>query len=413
MKQYIAYALCIFVCVSVDARSIQVRQADVSQEALPIYVGWYGQQTDSDARMYNRFMSCLSYSRQFAPYGERLGKTPHIKDALDTRFREGYMLAIYVARDTSRLKWRVYDVPEKRMLAGRSFSAHADERVWAYSAARELWEYLTGQDAPFLSHITYVKHIKQNNVPVYQLCIADFDGTHERVLYTTSHYLMSPQWGWIEKQPVLCVSEFTPWNVRIVLVDTAGNARPLLDLSGTCVGFVQRAREIIYCRSGVIYSCYLDAKRNKRVHTPIVYEYGPCASPTVDESGNIYYCYNGMIKYYDRKQHQAKALLYRGYYVAPAYHISSRTLAYAQRIDGVMQLCTYMCNTKHVQQLTYDAQDKYDPRWSPCGQYLIYTKSGDTCVYTYNIYTHTEHRVTAAKACCMYPTWSPAKVYIA
>lgn len=382
MRIYIVLCFFLFSMCSLSARTLQVRQTDVVQAALPIYVGWHNESLSGTQQMYERFMACLAYSGQFDPHGELLTQPPRVNEALAQRFREGYMLAIYVQQNNARIKWRVYDVADGKMLTGKSFTAHTSDRVWVYTAAHALWSYLTGQDAPFLSQITYVRYTQYHNKPRYQVCVADFDGSHEQVIYTSQYHVMSPQWGTRHKEPVIFFSESMPRNVRVCMTDMAGNAHPLLDLDGTCVGFVQNGREIIYCRSGIIYRCVYDSKRGKRVHTPIVRENGPCASPTVDESGNLYYCYRGMIKHLDRKHNTTRAVAYRGYHVAPTYHIPTRCLAYAQRIDGNMQICVYDTAQKTTRQITHDACDTHDPRWSACGQYLIYSKNSDTCIYT-------------------------------
>jgi len=406
-------SIVIVICAHVIvARPVRVRQADVSQQALPIYVGWVGEKTDQNERLCERFMACLEFSGQFVPTSEWLSRMPKMRSTLSHLFQEGYMLAVFIGCNNDKLEWRLYDVPDGRMITGRSFPARSHERMWVYSAAEQLWHALTNQPAPFVSHMTYVKKVKRSQAYVYQLCIADFDGQYERVIRTFPRYIMAPQWGWVHGEPVIIYSEFTQHNVRIGYTDTSGNAYVLFDVAGTAVGCVQHNNEMIYCRSGVIWRCYYDTTRHKRVHKPIVREAGPCASPTIDEAGNIFYCYQGMIKYHDCKNGFSRALLYDGYYVAPSYSVQQRSLACAQRINGVMQLCTYSCDTKEKQQLTYDAGDVYDPRWSPCGRYIIYTNSADTCIYLYNVSTHVQYRITSSDDICMSPTWSPSKVYV-
>jgi len=412
MQQYIS-VISIFCVFSIGAApTMHVRQSDVTQAALPIYVYWIGQETQQQKRLCERFTTCLSHSGQFAPTLERRDAMPRVRETLRSLFQDGYMLAVFVGCNESKLEWRLYDVADGKLLHSTSIQSHTNERFWIYTAAQSLWKALTQQHAPFLSHITYVKEVPYKHGRRYSLCIADFDGSYEQELLCQPRYIMSPEWGRVDGAPVIFYSEFTSHNVRICMTDLHGNARVLFDLDGTSVGFVQNGGEMVYCRSGIIWCCYYDSNRNKRVHKPLIREAGTCASPTLDEAGNIYYCHGGMIKHYDRKHGIARAVLYRGYCVAPAYNVQQQSLAYTQRANGTMQIFIYTPQTKEKQQITYDRGDKLDPRRSACGKYVVYTNARDSRVHIYNIATGVAYTLEPTCGTCRSPTWSPTDVYV-
>jgi len=83
-------------------------------------------------------------------------------------------------------------------------------------------------------------------------------------------------------------------------------------------------------------------------------------------------------------------------------------LAYAKMIKGTMQVFLYNLKTKRHKQLTFDAGNKEECSWSPCGNYLLFAveKGRESRLALLNLISNDRRFVTTDGSVCCYPVWS-------
>jgi TolB protein len=408
---------CTIVAAGGETISITIEsktKKDKAIKQIPFYMGIVDSDFEKLFPLVEMVKKDLEYSGQCTVVVESCA-LPTSKDDIKAFSKKGYTLACFagLSPEATALEWRLYDTHEAQMIKGKKTGikkeSHADT---AHMVASDLWNELMGNEGPFSTRLCYIKKVAQGRrKSLSQLCIADYDGSNEKIIYSSSRICIAPYWGNDQTFPFIIFSEFTRSNVRLLIHSLAGRHNTALDFEGTLVGvsFATNSSDIIYCRSGEIWQYHYDPEAKRGIHNRVIKEKSPCAGPSLLPDGDIIYCCQGKIKKYDAKEGKSHILIEDGYSVGPSYHAKSNKIVYSRRITGVMQIFIFDCASKKSEQITFDYSDKTDPCWSACGTYVAFCeeKGLKNQIVSLNSKTGKRYALTQIDKNCRYPAWSP------
>jgi TolB protein len=391
----------------------QTKKGDTSNR-MPILIGILNNSAPDIVSLAQQLKQCLEISKQFNVTVEPMA-SPKTKQEITKLLEREFAIAFFIntSIDNNYIEWRMYDTMQAAMVKGKKIiKSSATLTDCAYILANDMWRELMGQPGPFLSKLAYIKKIpNKKNRFRSQLCMCDYNGDHERVLFDSSHIIIAPAWGPLSNNPYLVYSEFTRYNVRLMSIDLHHKRKVVVDFDGTNAGvsFTADGKGIVYGRSGGLWKYHYNPATQKGFHELLVKDNDVCASPTLLSNGDVIYCSQGMIKRYLDKTHEHTILVKDGYNVGPTFHEPSGTLVFSRRVKGTMQLFAYSISTKTTEQLTFGPGDKTDPALSPCGTWVAYCleQRGHGRIMVMNIKTGHAYAITPENNMCRYPTWSP------
>lgn len=345
-------------------------------------------------------------------------KMPRQRD-IKNLFKAGYHLAIffsYVPKENT-VEWRLYDTMQARMIEGKKCAQQGKpERVWAHAIADSIWQKLNNQESPFLSCIAYCKEVSdKENKWIKQVCLAEYDGSYEKVIVHTPTINVAPRWN-NDKKPLLFYSEYTPANVRLMVVDMQGKRTVASNFDGITMvpAFSDDGKQVVFCASHGDGACHL-YRAKKGELKKLTSNNANNISPTFGKNNEcIYFCSdvtNGVpyLYRYSCALNAVEPMVTSGYCASPSYCAKKDALVYAKRIKGVSQLFMYDGATKKHTQLTFDEGNKEECSWSPCGNYIVYAvqKGALSRIAVFNMGTGESRCITPATIQASYPCWSP------
>lgn len=387
--------------------------------SMKLYLGLWQREKNDDAGAFVRDLSAfLQFDEMFHVEQEILPVAPTTQDEVTRLFGRGFDAALFVEYGglEKPVEWRLYDTQKGTMVCGRRLTVHGGERETALCVAEMVVRSLLGETPPFLTKIAFVeKPIGSRGGAT--LCMVDIDGKNIQRVFKSRRPIVSPIWTPDTKNPFLIVSQFTYKNVSFVGVDLAGRSYPLKIFSkskdgksaqyGTYVGlsYGKSMSEVAFGRSGKIWR-YSRERGAEPLDTGASLV---CASPNLLPSGDIIYCADNKIKYYDCRSKNSRTLVGDGYCINPAYSPVSKQVVFSKRIRRVMQLCLGDVATGSVRQLTYDKGDKVDPCWSPCGKYVVFCweQGRQSRLGIWSMRISRYELITPPNLCCSSPAWSP------
>ncbi|HVX00049.1 MAG TPA: hypothetical protein VHA52_06420, partial [Candidatus Babeliaceae bacterium] len=296
------------------------------------------------------------------------------------------------------------------MIKGKKcFKGEGSMASWAERVAQGIWQELMGDNGSFGSRLGYIKKITDRaNQQRSEIWICDPLGIEHERLVAQGKIYVAPYW--ISNQ--ILFSEFTQSNVRLMSYSLkTRKLKPLWNLSGTVAGVCcnKQGKECLYGRSGGIWHYIFDDTAKQGKHKLLIKEQGICSSPCWLPNGEIVYGCQGVIKIYKPKDNNAyRRLTDDGYCVGPNYSEIAHSVVYSKEVKGIMQLFCYSFDTQKHEQVTFDAGNKIDPCWSPCGQYIAYCYRFEksSSIVTIHIGTKKSHTLTQTDDYCSYPAWS-------
>lgn len=404
-----------------------------AQKAMRLYVGVWGEEKSSrDGKRFLRELDALlSFDQAFDVEVETLDQAPETQEEITGLFKKGFeaALLIHYAGAGQPAEWRLYDTRPGFMISGRRTMVRGQARDLAISIAERVLKELTDQRPPFLAKVVFVERPLGSHHSC--LWIMDFDGNNRKLLLESKRILVAPIWTPNQKRPFIMVSEFARTNVRFIGVDMQGHTFPFaLNLKGTdatgktCVLKAQEGTfagisygldvsDVAFCASGDIwrYSYRPGGLFNRPVQTveKVISKPGvACSYPNLLLGGDIIYGADGKILYYHAATKESTTLAGKGFCVSPAYSGEAQSVVYAKRVNRVMQLFVYSLDTKKTRQVTFDAGNKIDPRWSPCGRYVYFTRERghESRIGRLSLVTQTYTLITPRDWCCSSPDCS-------
>lgn len=361
----------------------------------------------------------LEFSGQFAVTIQSCGQEPD-RAALQHLAQQGFPLAIFLEceKKGATIKWRLYDTEQSKMELGkRSHKLDGIMRGWAHNVADELWVTLTGHDGFFSTKIAYAKEVRAKNRRYKHICVADYDGSHEQFLVQTPTINLAPRWNRTQGNPLLFYSESTNTNVRLMWANMHGKRKVASGFDGINMvpAFSGHGDKVVYCASRGMGNCQLYSYTNNALKL-VTNNTGNNVSPTLSSDGNkLFFCSdfqgNPSIYQYDFSTKAQTRITNDSLAFCPSYwdkEGKSGKLAYTKIVQGKTQIFLYEEKKGTHRQLTFDAQNKDECSWSPCGNYVLYSSSqgGRSRLAVHNVLTGTNQFITAAHDDCSYPTWS-------
>lgn len=419
MKKIISITIFLMGCMHADEPDIVMAHDGGSAqkgEYMRIYGGIVAAPHDAIQKLMQIVKLNIERSQQFKLDLVSCSAPKYKKDINDL-FQKGYPLLLFIDalknQETLGIEWRLYDATQSEMIKGKK-QAFNDMNIVhnAHVLCDTLWpELLGGQRAPFLTRLAYIKRGKNRfGKKVSHLCTNDWLGHDEHILLSSSRILVAPTWyTGPDAHEQLFFSEFTPSNVRCMKLTKKGDRLPIFDFDGTCVGLAcaPDGKTAVYCRSGALWKYSYDADLKRGIHERIVKRDQPCTHPSLLSSGEIIFCYGGALCRLDTAKN-IHMLTHEGYCVAPDVHEKEQKIVYSKRIKGVMQLMVGDLVTGEHEQITFDAGDKIDPRWSPCGLYIVFCqeKGRGSTICIIHRSTRASYYITDPADHCSYPSWS-------
>lgn len=352
-------------------------------------------------------------------------KVPPIKSKADVELlaQEGYPLVLFlnVKSNEKSIEWRLYDARRVAMIAGKDYQKRGTvERGWAHNVADEIWPSLTGQEGIFSSKLAYCKDVapkKKGCRKLKYICVADFDGSNEQFLVTTPTINMAPRWNSDTENPLLFYSESTASNIRLMSMTMQGKRSTASNFDGLnmCPAFSQDGTKVVYCASRGNGSCQL-YYYGKGEFKRLTHNNGNNISPTFSPDGSkIYFCSDfktgkPQIFTYSFQNATLETITDAGSCFCPSYCQKKGLVAYSKLINGYTQLFLFDEAAKTHRQITFDATNKDECNWSPCGTFLTFSveKGMSSRIALMNVLTNERRFITPEGTQCSYPTWSPA-----
>jgi TolB protein len=380
-------ALFLFMSVWCD---LDLKVAAKSTQAIPLHIHYISNNDQDMSAIAAYLQRCFTFTKQFAVATKAVEKLPTKKEVKLLKTNENVLLLVVLAPTKYGYEWHLYDTMSGTVLGAQRCKKQGEiERASAYAIADQLWPLLTSHEGFFSTKLAYCKKVADKQVK--HIYIADFDGSYEQGIVETPTINIAPRWNHDRKRPLLFYSDYTPTNVRLNMVT-----------------------KLVYCASrgdGCCQIYYFDKDTFKN----ITHNQGNNISPSLSADGKlVFFCSDFESKspqlyVYNLVTELTQRLTNGGYAVSPRYSAKANQLAYAQRVDGIMQIFTYDVATKMHQQLTFDPLNKQEAAWSPCGNWLIYAagKQGKSRIAMLNRHSKEQVYLTKIGQDCSYPDWSP------
>ena len=363
----------------------------------------------------------LEFSDHFLITVLSMGSIPHKKEIKKLE-DQGYALAVFITDNRKKKNFdiHIYDIKKGLMVTDKGYIIHKQgtiERAWAHEIADLLLETLTHSKGVFCSKLAYCKQTKDGR---RQVCVSDYDGTHEQAV-AQAKLLIAPRWNMNDERPAILYSRYTASNVRLMEIDLiTGKENVTVSYEGLNMlpAFSPITDEVVLCLSckgGThLYSYKYDKRKKGMNYIQLTFNNGNNISPTILDNGNIIFCSDfqgGRPQLYclDRDKDVLTCLSdVEDICFSPVYCPVNKKVAYTKMVDGVGQLFLYnVKNQKHTQ-ITYDQGHKQEATWSPCGNYLAFGFSTDSAkrIAIQNLATGRREFITHENDVCTYPSWS-------
>ncbi len=407
--------------------SVAVHLKAKEKQKMPLLLAYIGIQKDAAFKIVNSVKDTLALhnyaSEGFRVTVECFEAVPK-KETIKQFAKRGYPLVVFITNDQQKkaLDYRVYDTYSVTMICGKRIHTQNYSHVMcANLLADGLWKDLTNKPAVFSTQIAYCKEEKQNGKAIKNIYVSQPFGAaaQQAHCFLKGGRLLAPRWNHDTENPLLLFSRCTNKNVCLhsATMDKQCTLVSNFDGLNMLPAFSPDGEKVVYCLSlegrAQLYSCEYDQKENRRILRRITNNAGNNISPSVADNGDIIFCSDFKsgrpeIFYYHHEKKQYERIA-EGFCSSPQWCERTNSIAYSKAIKGVMQLFVYDTKTKKHKQITFDAGDKEESSWSPCGNYLAYcvdTKK-QSRIAVMNIATHEYTFITAASERCSYPSWSP------
>ena len=328
-------------------------------------------------------------------------------------YAQGFSLVLLLSQNENNVEWRLYDPDTITLYEGRKVSLIANLEMVGNSISDRVWRLLTGQEGFFSSKIAYCKEHIDRKKGYKSLCISAPQDSSPTILISHAKVL-APRWHSDPDQPIIFYSAITPSNVRLMAVSLQGDRYKVSNFDGITMlpSLTHNGAKMAYCLTHKgktdIYCVIKEGNESTIKKFPLLS--GNNFSPILFESGDLIFCSDtsGTPKIYRyRAETEEIALLTPdGYCSSPSWCKKTNSLAYCKLSKGTMQIFAYDFATNKHSQLTFSPGNKDECCWSPCGNYLAFSKNNRIALF--NLLTKEEFFLTKEDERCTYPTWSPS-----
>lgn len=282
--------------------------------------------------------------------------------------------------DNLTLEVRLFDVYQRRQLAGRRYHGSVGEiRRMANKFADEVMAQFTGERGPFDSRFSFVSTRDGRFKEIY---VMSPDGGDLQQVTKTQTINLSPSWS--PDNHTLLYTSYKRGNPDLYALDVvtsrevALSQRPGLNLGAK---FSPDAKSIALTieDQGNSDIALIDraGKLLRRLTDTWAIDVSPSWSP---DGRQVAFCSNRtggpQIFVASVDGGEARRLTFTGNYnTSPAWSPKGDRIAYVSRTDGEFNLFTIKLDGSDVRQLTQGSGNNEDPSWAPNGRYLVFSSS--------------------------------------
>jgi len=415
-KSFFSFFVLFFLNFSVFAVDLQVQAQQHAK--VKFLICTVGKKTAKLEALANRIQKDFLFTNQFAVSCRNISTLKN-KSNVKKFYNEGFPLVLFLKKGNGRkaIEWRLYDTQDASMLVGKNYIKRGKKLdEWGHHIADAVWPTLTGQEGFFSTKVAYCKEVRKPGKKLLKhVYIADFDGSNEKLLVSTSTINVAPRWNRDPDKPLLFYSEHTNKNVRLVMVNMKGHRKVVANFDGINMlpAFSPDGKQVVFCASRGGGSCQLYLYQ-KGILKKLTDNSGNNISPTFsDDSKSLFYCCDvrnrcPQIYKYNFETGKSERLTSSGYCVSPSFCAKKNQLAYAKMVRGTMQLFLHDLSTKKDKQLTFDVGNKEECSWSSCGNYLLFAVETrkESRLAMLNLNSNERKFITAGNSVCCYPAWS-------
>lgn len=386
---------------------------------IPLRIGYLeGKNNQELADVVTHMQKNFMFTGQFYVDAQLYDKVPHKKE-LTVLHEQGTLFMLMLKEIPHGYEWHLYDTMNAALVSGKKYAKKGDVvRGWAHNMADDVWSALTGQEGFFSTKIAYCKmKLSKKGKEIKHIYVADYDGSNEQLLVGTQTINVAPRWNNDRKRPLLFYSDFTNTNVRLMVSDMSKKRAVASDFDGVNMipAFSKDGKKLVYCLSRGDGSCQL-YYCEKGIFKRLTNNAGNNVSPSFcDETQTVYFCSDfqtgsPQLYAFHIDTNELERITVGGYCASPRYSPTSKKLAYAKLIDGIMQLFVYDTVKKTHIQVTSSKGNKEEFAWSPCGNRLLYSieePGRSSRIAMMNMISFDWQYLTEAHDVCSYPDWSP------
>ena len=319
-----------------------------------------------------------------------------------------------------RIRYALFDIANQEQLLAESVTGSINDlRGQAHLISDRIYERLTGQQGIFSTRVTYITSQQQQDKKeyVYRLHVADADGQRSRVILTSRHPLLSPDWSPDGKKlayvsfetgrPAIFIHELATGK-RIQLTNYQGlNGAPAWSPDGK-----QIAMTLSRDGNAEIYIYHLDNPRLTRVTKHYAIDTEPSWSPdgksivfTSDRSGGP------QVYKIDLTTGKEGRISFDGIYNArPRYSPDGQEIFMMHRASGsgLFSIAALNMSTGRTRVLSTSPLD-HSPSVAPNGAMVIYhLMKGETGVLgVVSTDGRIQYELPAESGDVLEPAWSP------
>lgn len=383
------------------------------------------------SQLSSRIAQDMEWSGQCSVMHKNVAKISH-ESELKALFPCNVSGVIFLSKVDESYAWRLYDVENFEMIAGKKIKRDArgggeilSLSMLGHTIADEIWPILFGTQSSFRSKIAYCKQVwrkkfgreKSNK----QIWIADFDGSNARLFINAPTVSFAPRWNKDLECPLLFYSENTLSNVQLVMSNMYSKRKVVCCFDGLNMQptFSPDGKKVVFCLSkdgtSQLYVSFFDHASQRRKFDRLTFNSGNNISPCFVDATHIVF-----VSDFETNKPQLYMLDLHaktvnritdghGYCACPSFSAVKKQLVYSKMMGRGMQLFSYDVLSKHHQQLTHDAGSKEEASWSPCGNYIVFGwNHGDISrIAQLHLPTKTVRFLTTEVDNCTYPDCSP------
>jgi len=316
------------------------------------------------------------------------------------------------ASDGVVVEARLFDVVERKQLAGKRYRTGEDLRRIAHRFADEIMLALTGERGPFDSKIAFASRRGGRFKEIWAMSL---DGGDLRAVTHEGLIALAPSWSPDSRS--LLLTSYRTGNPSLFEIDVAGgpprlvSAQRGLNLGGR---FSPGGRAIAVAleSGGQTDIALLDPSGQliRWVTRDRALDVSPSWSP---DGRSLVFCSDRgggpQIYTVSADGGEPHRMSYSGNYnTSPSWSPKGDRIAYASRIGRRFQVFVIDAKGGDAKQVTSSPGDNEDPSWSPDGRYLAFssTRDGSGAIYMSDASGAHQKRLTPAGGDDSNPSWS-------
>ena len=307
---------------------------------------------------------------------------------------------------------RLFDVVERKQLAGKRYRTGEDLRRIAHRFADEIMLALTGERGPFDSRIAFSSRRDGRFKEIWAMSLDGGDlqqVTHERMI------ALSPNWSPDSRS--LLFTSYRTGNPSLFSIDLGGGApRMISSQRGLNLGgrYSPAGKAIAVALEGTGQTDIALIDPSGQLIHWVTRDRALDVSPSWSPDGRqLVFCSDRgggpQIYVTSADGGPARRVSYQGNYnTSPAWSPKGDRIAYASRVGRRFQIFTVDVKGGDAKQVTDTGGDNEDPSWSPDGRYLVFssTREGRGALYLSDASGTHQKRLTPSGGDDSTPSWS-------